>query len=969
MAITGTRPNPHIPEYQEEIINAATAKKMQMLFDIGNALDDGEEGESSLEDALANLRNVFIDDSEEGQPYVDPKFAYNPGAFTINKAPEDISVQDVIDAYELEDLFEGIPLLDLNTGEDKLAYPYLLDGVKMSESEYTAYTGPFIITGEALGLIWGKEENNVEISYYTYNKTTWDGKSNLQVPIKTSINIRNRLTSEHISLLKDFTGREPDEGKTEDTVKYYLADIGRYNMSKLRSLDSNCVGLKLRHIYPILGDGSFNADAPILEQAEAESAIIFKPKTNFIIDGEVNGKAEGGFHSNYMVLSTSHSLYLHKVIWVKYDSVYWSMFIDCSKDGGIEQLRVEGCVFEGLASSVEDPHTITNAEEGHNYGEFYCRENRYYAGAYFYLYFDEASAWDNSNQQLVQKNQLKHLYFYDNAFYGSRCINSIAARFVGTCRYINNCFYMGTMSDNYRNGYYVNKAESKKWTICDQAIGHSVDNNKSNTIYHMTYYSCPMWFVGNKFFGSPEIMAERSCTSKLNAWYYCGIVTETSSSYILWNTFQNFVTRSSIRMTDNPTRLTRPETYDCYTSNIRVYHCNNHITNVLHISPYRGVDIGLTKGKNLVIPSDYQYSDFYDTIRYYKNNVFDVDKEWIDAAWVRGVEDGQFYGADTFCSISDYKTYRTNILNYYRMEDVVENGEVKSVSKSNSYYEWALDLPRNERPKTYYKMFGEKSWDKAMSTTELVNGEEVVTGVNPDFIYYVMANTKEFDDTPLAVSEFTFSNNVFDMGEGCIGGMRSNTYFFCVKFVCQNNEFHTSKAVSTIGANPPAKIEVGNAFWQAELSYARNGGPDEAVFNVLPTDLYKVKWGDTTKQVIRDYRYSPSIVMTGNKFYIDNQEQNSNYVPVWVRMLKVSIQRPWKGFSSYTKEEIANMMGYSLESSEANFIGNIMDIRENAITQPESSSVRNGLVISFGIEGEYTFGTPIKITTPLEPND
>lgn len=307
------------------------------------------------------------------------------------------------------------------------------------------------------------------------------------------------------------------------------------------------------------------------------SGSAVKLEKDFTIDGEVNGEAVGGLVTDGSLFYTQHSLTLNKARFSSTSTHSDAMFyIDTTP--GVEQLDVKGCVF-------------TSASSGANYFQFGSNVN--------------LSPLDG-NGYATETNCINHINVDSCQAEGHLFMQSSGLRVVKSWRITNNTFtgIKGTgMNFGVNSGTYVG---------------------------YMAYMSCPMFVAGNTFQGRQGIQRNRK-----SGGYYCGLLAETASVYMLHNTIRDFVSgRSEYINSSGTTKKYHAWTYDAYFNTTQVYFCNNTVTNIMRFDTYR-LDVGCLKQKGCCVPAEYN-SGHMDILRYYKDNTFNTDAKpmqwWADRA-------------------------------------------------------------------------------------------------------------------------------------------------------------------------------------------------------------------------------------------------------------------------------------------------------------------------------------------------
>ena len=344
--------------------------------------------------------------------------------------------------------------------------------------------------------------------------------------------------------------------------------VGMLNASVLRNIPADCPGIKLDQMYYVClpKNGKF--------PGYKQRSIVLDH--DFVIDGEVDGKAVGGFHASQLLFYTEHSLNLRKVHVVVDDSgKYYPFYVNTIR--GIDQLQVTGCVFEG---SGDTP------------------------GRTFFLGSQDASPLDEKGFA-KDDNCIRHVLFDGNTHQGSRMVASAGVRVTQSCRFLGNTIY----------------------DVTGVGISLSTDNTRNYAVL-MGYLSCPVYIVGNTFAGVGQVMKKRT------KWptYYCAVLVESGQLYMLHNTIRNFVSGKTLYTTRKGERIDGfPETYDLYANVTRLYYSNNHVTNVLRFTKERA-NVGIFKAKGCCVPRRFRESHM-PIVRYYSGNTYQTDRNAVLRMW------------------------------------------------------------------------------------------------------------------------------------------------------------------------------------------------------------------------------------------------------------------------------------------------------------------------------------------------
>lgn len=799
-----------------------------------------KEALKKLNDALIGLRGVLdtpreMDNYTNGTPIV-PKDTYNysegmnAGAFTIKKPLESVTADDVLDAYDIENLFANVPIKS-ETWENL-------------DSEYTRTTNPskFIWTAAGAKLIYAGLEMMASTDFKTRCKC-YEGDYTVNI------------SSNDLKLIRAKLGKS--------SAKATMRNVGAYNLKVLQDLPANCVGLKLDKVYPLYATGKFSSHTD-----------CFYPKGDFLIDGEDdNGNIAGGFMFRYGGLCTEHSLVLNKVHFLKYGSSYSGVVIYAHN--GIDQVQILDSLFDRIGSSS----LKTDTREGHGY-----------AGSYISIAFDLNLPIVDG--QLLEVNRIKHILvkgntaygyeFFTNSVKGSSSSEDVPGRFFAseTCRFINNTIYGGTEEDNLFAGYPRIGLEGSSGSLISLGA-----QNGTRIATRMGFYSCPIWVVGNKFYGAERVIVRRKSST-----YNCGMLVEVGQIFIVKNIFENFLCKQCYQSSfywgdmDKPATSSteikagrKPATYDVYASSTRAWWVNNYLKNIATFS-FSHTDIeGVFKGKGVLVPSVESLVWNYKIIRYISSNTVVIDSKWIHEKWEEATigkynTDGKdayypYGGSDSYYGqsaiSSDWKPSK------WRIEDLTRDGVVRTADDHEDIQVGVL--------KDYMLyLWGEKHYDRLF---EKYFYDSVAVG----FSSILQGNAgSETHYNPLPVYEYTFKNNTFDLGDCCLGGMSGKNHIFCVHFKCEGNKFKARRMSSN--------------RWTAHRNMVEEDGDAytsrESIFDIVAMDMYKSTYDDVTHTTIKDPQYAPTVTIRNNKFNVSEYIEDDTILPTYVSLVRVSHTYP-----------------------------------------------------------------------------
>lgn len=365
-------------------------------------------------------------------------------------------------------------------------------------------------------------------------------------------------------------------------------EVGLANAAALRAAvrNSNCIGLKLEKLYYVKLPFAIGISLPrYYNGSDGKERAIVLPR-DFVIDGEVEGKAMGGFLTRDILFYTEYSLNLRKVRTVTtFGCKYFSYFINCAPRG-VEQFQAVGCIFEN-----------TVADAGGRYISFYC---------------ENVNPLD-ARWVPLNRNFIKHIYVDSCTFHGHSALQSDCLRVTESCRILSSTF------DQLRAS----------------GVEMSTNNNKAYANL-MAYMSCPFYIVGNQFRGVERVFRKRV------TWvtYYCGALVENSVLYMLHNKIMGIVAGESL-FTDKKGQeiVARPALYDVYFNGQQLYYANNLVENVVRLTRDREAT-GIVKSKSHGIPSRRLFGNgkpnakgHRRVVRYYKKNVFRINRPVIEKLW------------------------------------------------------------------------------------------------------------------------------------------------------------------------------------------------------------------------------------------------------------------------------------------------------------------------------------------------
>lgn len=885
---------------------------------------------TSLRDALVTLRDALRGAPLNPSSPDDDLFRdTNPlptGAFTIDKRPEDITKNDVLNALALPDLFQGVPVID-KTWEFMLQHPE-------DYAEFTALQNPkpFIWTANGAKLIG----RNV-----VFNKKGVESTATQTLSGEESDWWKDKTLNPDYS--KDYTPRT-------DRIAFYNARRLKDIQNAHDAIDSqvsttpepNCVGLKLDRVYPVRFSGSISYRRPA-----TFLSTLFNPKRDFIIDGEVEGKAVGGFMSRYGLLAATHSLVLRKARFTRKDEQnYYSIFVDCRL--GVEQLQVTDCVFEQCTPTSED----LNTRAGHGYGT-----------KYIYLYFENRSPFTTTERtQLTDTNVLRHLLVKGNTVYGTSFLTSHMARFSLSYRAIDNTFFEGRAEDNLEAGrnYYVLEGAAgsaishviaNPGDLADASTGIDENGVTKNTSYAilLAYNSCPMWYVANRFYGSDRIIAKRATYTTSNE----ALGLETAQAYILRNDFKNYVSKHTIYDGDPAGKYAEKHyaahaNYETYNSVTKLWFANNNIENVVALSHHRSNARAIFKSKGTCVPYTIRNQwKFAKVVRYYVGNKISFNKQWLWDRWLDATGQKERYvDGRQYDPYDPFTTYGITVRNVsgdgnnwnpekWLIEDKYGHLEPMPViaKKCNSCGRkldrqatvctkascQSTDLENIYPADKFPYLVGERTYDQIFQKGLDQNGQFIenidTDGIDHEFKENIALAFSEILQETMKKSHhintpvywYIFKNNVIDLGPFCLGGMVDTSSINAVNFICRGNTFKARRIASVYDDNGTKRV-----LWSSKRLMKNTPNDeveDEYVFNIVPCDYYgatiqpyddmPVSEKPTMEQIAADDTLElhngmlvtrtgkATVEIADNKFCVEDFTLDGNTIPTEVKFIRV----------------------------------------------------------------------------------
>ena len=372
---------------------------------------------------------------------------------------------------------------------------------------------------------------------------------------------------------------------------------------------ADCAGLHLDQVYFIKRDAWVSS----LSAALVDNGIPIEK--DFIIDGEVNGVATGGFSTTSHFFYTRHSLNLNKAVFETTNNQgYYAFCIDAVL--GIDQVIVTGCKF--LTSNT--------------------------AGKHFTFVARDQSPLDQDGI-LVENNFVGDVLFQDNEFEGANTI------FQGWSKR-SSYFRTYTQDEDDGQGNTIpalqNNVANVLFKNSFRFIGNTVGNALTTPMIGMgvslgtanenageydtlkAYASCPLWMAGNTFQGKKGLARASS------SGYYTALLAEFSKVYFLHNTVCDLIVAQNVYDYTNAKGVTTRTNaayyvYDLYASVTQLFCCNNTFRNLAKLTNDHTY-FGITKGKGVCVPGVYT-AEHMPVERLYFGNEYTVNEQEITAYW------------------------------------------------------------------------------------------------------------------------------------------------------------------------------------------------------------------------------------------------------------------------------------------------------------------------------------------------
>lgn len=730
----------------------------------------------------------------------------NPGIFTIDKKPEDITVNDVETAYKVNP-FGGFVFSDdpIIRQRQRNVVSYTVNEETISNDYLVDIQGVLYLTGP-------KSVDSVD------EVAAWES-------VYGSLSQTPHLwTASEIGLGSD--------GNTNITkIKNALGT--------LQSPNPTCIGFYLDAVYNvnIQYDGTkVHGVSSIVTYFDSSINI---PK-DFIISGAAGGTTKGGFSCNYFLFYTEYSLILHKFSFIKTDKEYYSFGINVER--GIDQLQV-----------IDSSFTTTGVSKG-RYFYVYSPNTRPYK-----LYPNElVNSWgqiprQNGKQvrEVADYNYLNHLYISGNAFEGAEGFEALNLRLVKSARFVKNKFTyitssaikfgcQNTDSQFISRGVVYDEFElfetiDKKVKLIDlepsrgsnerfwfDAYKYKVNIKKiTNEASNVQYFaqtkvcmSCPIYVAGNSFEGKylsgltgtkatyngvPEVRIDM----KHSGDYVTAMLAEAKAVYFLYNEVKdivcgqfaypttektyytdgsgNYLAYADIPAADKSSKpISREsyddddvtkyryyssdwkrdsggnlvpaslgcEAYDTYLSCAAVYYTNNRIKNIIYFSKATNSDgnKGITKTKNTNTGGLHGGLPYFECVRYFKGNTYTLDTALMKKAWKYHCEERNDYSG-TYSFKGGYNSVTITIQNTCATD-------------------YNALLTEKEIGDSSIPVDG-KVLSIGMASSVIGDKSGLSAAIFP-------VPGKDGNTYMTILKEYVFSNNVIDAGDGCIWGSGHN---------------------------------------------------------------------------------------------------------------------------------------------------------------------------------------------------
>ena len=582
-------------------------------------------------------------------------------------------------------------------------------------------------------------------------------------------------------------------GSNADRTATPAKTNGKANAEVLRALPLTCVGIHLEKMYPLYYTYGTNSEVNITWEALytpkngdknywanwAKSKFI-NLQRDFIIDGEVDGQAVGGFFCwQYAMFYTEHSLWLRKAHFqVPTTEPYISFLIDCRQ--GVDQFVVEGCLIDPWKSGKE----TTRDTNGVN--------------RFINLYFEDRKPTGDDGEPLDDGlNLLRHFYVRGNEYYGNGMASSQNAMITQSFRIVGNTVHMR------------------------DKVGCAFDFGAYNNLSYegsMSYRSCPIWFVGNVLDGDGKVACRRSD----GYLYYSGALFEARCAFSIGNEMRNYIGKTCVYSEKTVTRTPGGDvsikvenfgstyaTYDVYGSCNKYYCVNNRIHNVLSITPIRNDErSGVFKSKGGALPMSYFRGKRYTpNERYFSGNVVTLDSAEMMSKWLAVI-------ADRSNASSSRKYYSDNVLS---PETTTIDSQGNTITKSK-YWDSAAEMAFEDT------FSGDVDGMGHLTVTDKVY-EAMSIGLDSILAY----GRQEANFRQCALLRYTFINNEIDLGDCALGGIVHNADGLpAVRFHCEGNVFKAG--VMPSNNYSPHLIDINES--NSKIMYDTATNKNVFVFNV-----------------------------------------------------------------------------------------------------------------------------------------
>ena len=499
-------------------------------------------------------------------------------------------------------------------------------------------------------------------------------------------------------------------------------------------------------------------------------------------------------------------------------------------------------------------------------------------------------------REVEDYNYINHIYVKNSSFMGSIMTLYGGTRVVKTARFINNVVTDITTPAIYWG--CPNLEEGSFWDMCAMSYGKNltegktylmgVVNNNGQISYTLpndnNYFcntrlamSCPVYIVGNSFSGGrkdnkPIIFVNQ----KSGATYICAAILENSASYFLHNTVKDIVT--GIYSPEDSTSHNAIETYDTYESCIQVYNVNNTIENIVKFvkGGYGDDNSGVCKSKNC----NYHYGrgGFLQIpmSRCYKKNKYSLNRSLMKSVWDAHMAS---YGDDITSRNYLYDKEVDEQINS-DLDKVLSIHFAESVlagkgSKSEMVYNLYPTRPVTSKGLYHHYLF--KEW--IFSYNEVDAGEGHIWGMARNN----QIPTAKFECKNNKFKASRFSSDLWDERNCFVGASYPPGYIFSVKlakiplygdsvFDVSNNEFTDTNPNSDIDDHARIRFVV-NSYYTTEKTYLYNQGALS-----LTSNCKAPKEGNISTIINNTYNGSKNVIISIDGYDLDANTGNVNNI-------------------------------------------------------------------------------------------